>query len=86
LEAQSYGVPVVAFHNQGTMRWCKDNHNGFIVDGRTSQKLAQKVMEIINDDVLLNRISTVARENISLKKYNASAQTIMDIYKVILLW
>jgi glycosyltransferase involved in cell wall biosynthesis len=86
LEAQSCGVPVVAFHNHGTMRWCKDNHNGFMVNGRTYQKLAQKVMEIIDDDVLLNRISTAARENISLEKYNASSQTIMDIYKVVLLW
>ena len=86
LEAQSCGVPVVAFENKGSSRWCMDNLNGFMVKERTAQKLADKVLEIIHDDVILTRISTAARENIRLEGYNASKQEITDIYKAVLSW
>jgi glycosyltransferase involved in cell wall biosynthesis len=84
LEAQSCGVPVVAFENKGSSRWCRDNHSGFLVKERSAQKLADKVLEIIHDDVILTRISNAARENIRLEGYNASKQEITDIYKAIL--
>ena len=86
LEAQACGTPVIAFRNEGTSRWCRDNESGFIVQGTSAQKLADKVLEIIHDDVILTRISTAARENIRLEAYNASSQKVPDIYKAILLW
>lgn len=86
LEAQSCGVPVVAFENKGSSRWCMDNHSGFMVKERSAQKLADKVLEIIHDDVILTRISTTARENIRLEGYNASKHKITDIYKAVLSW
>jgi len=86
LEAQSCGVPVVAFENKGSRRWCMDNHSGFMVKERSAQKLADKVLEIIHDDVILTRISTTARENIRLEGYNASKHRITDIYKAVLSW
>lgn len=86
LEAQACGTPVIAFGNTGTNRWCRDNDSGFVVHGRSARKLADKVLEIIHDDVILTRISTAARENIRLGGYNASRQEIPDIYKAILSW
>jgi glycosyltransferase involved in cell wall biosynthesis len=86
LEAQACGTPVIAFKNEGTSRWCRDNIDGFIVHGSSAQKLADKVLEIIHDDVILTRISTAARENIRLEGYNASSQEVPDIYKAILSW
>jgi glycosyltransferase involved in cell wall biosynthesis len=83
LEAQACGTPVIAFQNEGTCRWCKDNESGFIVQGHSARKLADKVLEIIHDDVILTRISTAARENIRLQGYNASSRKIPDIYKAI---
>jgi len=83
LEAQACGTPVIAFQNEGTSRWCRDNESGFIVQGRSARKLADKVLEIIHDDVILTRISTAARENIRLEGYNASSRKIPDIYKAI---
>ena len=86
LEAQACGTPVIAFKNEGTIRWCRDNVSGFIVQGTSPQKLADKVLEIIHDDVILTRISTAARENIRLEGYNASSHEVPDIYKAILSW
>jgi len=86
LEAQACGTPVIAFENEGTSRWCRDNIDGFIVHGGSAQNLADKVLEIIHDDVILTRISTAARENIRLEGYNASSQEVPDIYKAILSW
>jgi glycosyltransferase involved in cell wall biosynthesis len=86
LEAQSCGVPVVAFENKGSGRWCRDNYSGFLIKERSAQKLADKVLEIFHDDVILTRISTAARENIRLEGYNASKQEITDIYKAVLSW
>lgn len=86
LEAQASGIPVIAFRNLGTDRWCKDGINGFLVDTHTPEKLAEKVVEIIRDDVILRRISRTAREDIRLEAYNASQQPITDLYKAMLSW
>ncbi len=80
LEAQSCGLPVITFDHQGARRWCRDYHNGFLVEGRSAQKLADKVLEIINDDVLLTRISINAREQMEFESYNASRQELTDIF------
>lgn len=81
LEAQACGVPVVAFANEGTLRWCRDNDNGFLVRGHTAQNLAERILEIIHDDVLLARISKTARESIFEGAYNATDLRITDLYK-----
>lgn len=86
LEAQASGIPVIAFRNSGTERWCRDGINGFLVDDHTPEKLAEKVVEIIRDDVILRRISKMAREVITLETYNASQQPITDLYKAMLSW
>lgn len=86
LEAQASGIPVMAFRNSGTDRWCKDGINGFLVDTHTPEKLAEKMVEIIRDDVILRRISKTAREDIRLEAYNASQQPITDLYKAMLSW
>lgn len=83
LEAQSCGVPVITFDHPGSRRWCSDYHNGFLVEGKSAQKLADKVLEIIHDDVLLTRISINAREQMEFQLYNASRQELTDIYKAL---
>jgi len=83
LEAQSCGLPVITFDHNGARRWCRDYHNGFLVEGRSAQKLADKVLEIINDDVLLTRISINAREQMAFESYNASRQELTGIYKAL---
>ena len=84
LEAQACGVPVVAFANEGTRRWCRDNHNGFLVEGISPRNLADRILEIIDDAVILARISKTARENIFQGTYNSTDQHITDIYKAAL--
>lgn len=86
LEAQASGLPVIAFRNPGTIRWCQHEINGFLVDPLTAENLAKKVTDIIRDDVILRRISTAAREHIGRGEYNATDQPITDLYKVILAW
>ena len=83
LEAQSCGVPVITFDHQGARRWCRDYQNGFLVKGRSTQKLVDKVLEIINDDVLLTRISTTAREHMEFESYNASRQELSGVFKAL---
>jgi glycosyltransferase involved in cell wall biosynthesis len=84
LEAQASGVPVVAFANEGTERWCQDNLNGFLVREISPRNLADRILEIIDDAVLLARISNSARESIFQGKYNSTDQHITDIYKAAL--
>lgn len=86
LEAQAIGTPVIAFRNTGTERWCTDNENGFLVYPRTPDKLADRIMEILYDDVLLRRISKTACEHIRLARYNGAQQNITDLYKAALRW
>lgn len=86
LEAQACGTPVIAFENEGTNRWCRDNDSGFVVSEQSAKKLAEKVLEIFHDEEMLTRISTKAKERIRLEMYNASTKEIPDIYKTILSW
>jgi glycosyltransferase involved in cell wall biosynthesis len=84
LEAQSSGLPVVAFSNPGTRRWCIDGESGFLVDRRTPDALARRIDEVLDDDALRNRVAARALEVVRGGQYNASGLRVADAYRAIL--
>ena len=84
LEAQSIGLPVVAFSNPGTRRWCIDGESGFLVARRTPDALARRINEALDDEGLRNRVATRALEGVRAGQYNASGLRVADAYRAIL--
>jgi glycosyltransferase involved in cell wall biosynthesis len=84
LEAQSCGLPVVAFSNPGTRRWCIDGESGFLVGRRTPDALARRIDEVLDDNVLRARVAACALENVRAGAFNASPLRVTDAYRAIL--
>jgi len=68
LEAMSCGIPLVASDVGGISEIIQDNRNGFLVQTRNPDDIAEKVLKIVKDDVLIKKISEY--NLIDVKKYN----------------
>jgi glycosyltransferase involved in cell wall biosynthesis len=72
LEAMAVGLPIVATRVGGVPELIKDAENGFLVPARSSEQLAEKILLLLNDENL--------RERISQNNLNASKK--YDINKI----
>lgn len=50
IEANSMGVPVVAYHSAGLIDSVKDNFSGIVCKKNMPEELAKKILEIFNDE------------------------------------
>ena len=57
LEGLAAGKPCVATDVGGVRDVIKDGHNGFLIEQRNSAQIAEKVLEMINDDALRLKFS-----------------------------
>lgn len=61
MEAFACGTPVVGFKVPGMRDSVKESYNGFLVEDRNVERMAEKVLEIIRDERLRNELSKNAR-------------------------
>lgn len=66
VEAMYHGLPVVAVKNRGHATVIRDGENGFLVPLKDSDKMAEKVIEIIDNKDLRDKFS-----HIDVQKYDA---------------
>nr|WP_284693956.1 glycosyltransferase [Paeniclostridium ghonii] len=76
IEAQSYGVPCIAFDSaQGALEIIENNKNGYLIKNRDKQKMGKKIIQLIDDKELRDNMGKKSRENISkYSKENISKQ------------
>lgn len=60
LEAMAFGVPVIAPPVGGPVELVDDGREGFLIDSRNGDALAQKVLQLADDEPLCLRISAAA--------------------------
>jgi hypothetical protein len=60
IEAMSYGLPVVAFNNNGAKSLIKHNYNGFLVDFKKIDKFAIQLKSLIANEKEFERLSVNA--------------------------
>jgi glycosyltransferase involved in cell wall biosynthesis len=60
IEAMSYGLPVVAFNNNGAKSLIKHNYNGFLVDFKKIDKFARQLKSLIANEKEFERLSVNA--------------------------
>ena len=67
IEAQSFGIPCIAFDSaQGSQEIIDDNVNGYLIKNRSKEKMASKIIELIDDKNLRKSMGDSSRVN-SLK-------------------
>ena len=64
IEAQSYGVPCVAFDSaKGALEIIKDDENGYLIKNRNKEEMAQKIINLIDNKDLRISMGNKSREN-----------------------
>jgi phosphatidylinositol alpha-1,6-mannosyltransferase len=62
LEASATGLPVVAGDSGGAPDAVRDGETGFVVDGRSAERIAGKVGDLLLDRELASRMGAAGRE------------------------
>jgi len=81
LEAFSSGLPVVASNSGGIPETVCDNRNGFLVDIQKPEYYAGKVLRIIKNPDLRNRLSANALKSARRRNRDETFDKIIRIYK-----
>ena len=64
IEAQSYGIPCIAFDSaKGAIEIIESNENGYLIENRDKQEMANKVIKLIEDKELREYMGKKSREN-----------------------
>lgn len=76
IEAQSYGVPCIAFNSaKGALEIIENNKNGYLIENRDKQEMADKIIELIEDKELRLHMGKKSRKNAyKYSKENISRQ------------
>lgn len=79
LEAMSSGLPVVATNVRGVPEIINDGENGFLVEPKNSQQIVDKILMLLKNDLLQEKISNNNKEK--AKKYDWE-NIIIEIEKI----
>ena len=85
IEAMANAVPVIASDLGAPKEIITDSVNGYLVNPESSEKLAERIISLLSDDELRNRIGSKGREhvreNYQVDKY---ARSVEKIYSEVL--
>lgn len=62
LEAMAFGIPVIAPPVGGPLELVCEGREGFLIDCRNREALAERILGLADDEALCRRLSTAARE------------------------
>ena len=64
VEAMAFGIPVVAFHNNGPDEIISNGKNGFLIEKYDITSFAEQVINLLEDDGLYRYISLNAKKRV----------------------
>lgn len=83
LEAAASGLPLIATNTGGSGELVKDGENGFIVEMKNSEDIAQKIEKIITNEKLQEKMSQKSREIALKMSWKKVAEEYFKMYKQI---
>jgi glycosyltransferase involved in cell wall biosynthesis len=84
LEAMAMGIPIVATNVGGISEVINDGMDGILAITDNDEKLAEKILMLLNNKSLRKKIGKNAKESVKSFKWECSAKKIAKIYKQIL--
>lgn len=79
LEAMNYGLPCIAYDSTSAARELLNN-NGILINNRDKNKMAESIVEILNDNKKLKKYSAISLNKV--KEYDVNNIKIMWLEKV----
>ena len=80
IEAMSVGRPVVATCVGGILEWLKDGETGYLVKPQDPQDLAEKIIRLLNNKELLEKMSQNAVKQAKEFSIQKHADRILEVY------
>lgn len=85
IEALACGVPVVSTDAGDARIWIKDGVNGFVVDKKDSEAMAERILRILKYPKTRERLGINARESVErVQNYAEEMQKVEEIYSRLL--
>jgi len=84
LEAMACGTPVVASQVGGLAFLVRDGETGYVVPGNDVQKLARRLIEIIKDKELRNKLGSKSAEYAQLYAWEIISEKMIELYNQVL--
>ena len=80
LEAMASGLPIVATDVRGLPEIIKDGENGFLVEPKNPEQIAEKVLLLLEDGELRERISNNNREEVKKYSWKSVVEKLEKVY------
>jgi len=84
LEAMAFGLPIVASRVGGIPDIIEDGTNGFLVEPKNVSEIADRILTILFDEMLAQKISAKNREEVQRYQYNDIIDILENIFTSIL--
>jgi D-inositol-3-phosphate glycosyltransferase len=84
LEAMACGTPVVASQVAGLAFLVRDGETGFVVPGNDVQMLAKRLVELIKDKDLRNKLGNKSAEYAQLYAWEIISEKMIEVYNQVL--
>ncbi len=81
LEAAACGTPAVAADVDGLRSIVLDRQTGFLLQERAPELYAQKIIEILTDNALRDRMSAAARQRATALSWDVAVSNLLDVYR-----
>jgi len=83
IEAMACGLPVIVTENTGAKDAVIDNANGYIIPIENPKILAEKLRQLIQDEVLRKSMGIKSRESALQFSYSKYSQKVKELYKIL---
>jgi D-inositol-3-phosphate glycosyltransferase len=84
LEAMACGTPVIASQVGGLAFLVRDGETGFVVPGNDVQMLAKRIVELIKDKDLRNKLGNKSAEYAQLYAWEIISEKMIEVYNQVL--
>ena len=81
LEAMASGVPMIATNVGGLPEIIKDGENGFLVEPKNPEEIAEKVLLLLEDDKLRERISRNNKKKAKGYSWDSAVEKLEEVYQ-----
>lgn len=80
LEAMASGLPIVATRVGDMRQVIEEGYNGFLVEPRNPSQIAEKVLLLLEDEQLRERMSQRSREKVTTYSWDSTISKLLDVY------